>query len=632
MSIKRERFKNVVKEFNSKRFYINAEFQKIILELSKTFRELFESNILMGESKRLINIPHLLKELDIEYDRFHLNITRLASQEVEHAFTKMLAYYNIKENQENNSERTLAQRAKMLEKECIESREAQDTFLETGKFVSILSKSILLPLIHDNIKHVYRLLFTQKLRIQIDCVLMKDGYIFQCTDLRESLFGDYKVVFDKSLQLLQPNLIMSLKRWTNPLECILPYKVFQSQPADFRYLDSLYSEIISESLFLINSYNSNINDYVLDCIRICSESPSQDCSVSDFCAFCDYQTEEINKIQNGYRRKLVDTKKGIFDINMSNVSQSIEFALKSSLVHQEMLAKEFLNNRVLDIHKSFDLFFTIADPVKFEQTQKASLMVKDLERAIPDLIAHIDGNMKMKAFIDSRLWILDNDDVEKYYSSCTRLEKLYIFRDLKKKQVLNAIENLRLGIGREIQMFMTLWRNVETAMNKLFISSSNQPKTPIILVDGVSESPKVQVQILSDDQILSSLKYVIKHILNAADIANIISKKIELLEEVPGTEEMEVIWKLMKDRTFLVQVLLASRNKLEEWMSKPVKSLEVDEIVREAKKFIKVLQDSDLRECWLVSGTAERLETFLTRDLSTVKSLKNPILQVCIYI
>ena len=594
---------------------MNDSCQQVILELTLTFKELLTSSISSSTSKRVIDIPQLLKELDIEYNRFYINITKLVCQNVEDAFAKLLSFYDIKEKKDK-SNKSLVERCKMI---SIDSQKAQDTFLETGKFVSVVSKSLLLPLIRDNITHVYQLLFNEKLRIRVDVVLMKDGHVFSCTDLLQPLVGDYQVVLDNNVQLLRFNFLKSLNRWTCPLESILPYKVFQAQPEDFCYLESLYSDMISESFSLIDSCNEKINDYVLEILEICYKSANQDFSVSDFCDFCQHQMEQLKKIESTFTRKLVNTRKGIFDVNISNVSHSIAFAIKSAKVQQEMRAKEYLNNRVLDIHKSYDHFFTIVEPVKFEQTQKASLMVKELERTIPLLIDQINGNISIKAFLDSKLWLLNDDDVEKYYTSCTRLEELFRFRDFKKGQVKDALDKLELGIGREIQMFMTLWRNVEGAMSKLFTSN----KTPIIVVGKETHGEPI-----SNDQICNSLTWIIKHISKTAEIANIISKKIDLLESVPGTEEMKSIWKLMKDRTLLVQVLLNSRTKLDEWMDKPLHSLQVDEIESECNKFIQVLHESDLAECWLVSSSRERLTFFLNRDLSIIKSLKSPILQV----
>ena len=217
LSVKFGKCQAIVKEFNTKRFYMNDSCQKVILELSQTFKKLFISRI--SSSKRVVDIPQVLKELDIEYNRFSINITKVISQKVEDAFTKLLSYYDIKENQKEKSDQSLVERCKMIQY-SIDSQKAKDTFLETGKFVSVLSISMLLPLIRDNITQVYKLLFNEKLRIRVDCVLMKDGHIFSCTDLTQSLVGDYQVVLDKNLQLLRSNFLKSLNRWTCPLESI----------------------------------------------------------------------------------------------------------------------------------------------------------------------------------------------------------------------------------------------------------------------------------------------------------------------------------------------------------------------------------------------------------------------------
>lgn len=614
MEIKCDKFRRIRKLFESERFHVNEYCQSIILGLLQSFQELFKGRIMGDQSKRSINIPTLLKDLDVEYDRFRLNLTKVTVQKVQDAFMKLLSYYRLKENLEDKPK----------------SLKAHDLFHKTGKFLSVISKSMLLPLIYDNITQVYRLFFTQKLRIQIECILVKDGLLFQGNDLNASFNGKYSVVFENDLQLLRSELINSLKRWIDPLECILPSKVFRSQPVDFRYVESLYTDMVSESLILLDDYLKQINDYVLNALEICYKRPDEGLSVGDYCAFCDSQIEQIRKIERIFRRKLINTKRGIFNVNISKVCECIDFAIKSSLEQQEIRTKEYLKNRVLLIHNSYNRFFTIGEPAKFEQTKKASVMVKELENSIPWLIDQINGNIQMKAYLDNKLWILEDLDAEQFYTSCTRLEELCSFKDFKREQVSIALEKLRLGIGREIQMFMTLWSNVETAMNKLFTLKSSKTKTPLIVIGDISEE-KLQSQTISEEQIVSSLSYIIKHISKAAEIANIISKKIELLGNVPGTEEMGPLWTLLKSRTILVQGLMMSRTKLSEWMEKPLYSVEVAEIEREATEFISVMKASDLSECWLVESSRVTLETFLQRDLSMIKSLKNPILQVLFY-
>ena len=619
-----ERFKIIVKQFEGSRFYINSFIQTCILELKQQFQQLFQQTQVF-DKERSIDPPGILKEADSEYDRFQSNITKMIRTNVEETFAKLLSYFGIKENTENTN-LTLKQRAKLISTEGHESKKCREVFLRTGIFLSIVSKSMLSPLINENIMHFYRLFITQKLKIQIDCVLIKDGAEFEFDDLATTLQGDYKIVFKENMHLLGAQLLKNLKRWTQPIECVLPDKVFEAQPADFRCIEALYTEMISEHLSNLDAYLLKLNATVLPTLEICYKTPIEGLVAQEYFDFCDSQFEQLKKIGSGFRRKLINTNRGIFMVNISHVSNSIDYAIKKSQNLQEIRTKDYLNARVRNLLSSYDRFFSIVEPNKFEQTKKASFMVKDLERSIPNIIDQINDNLLIKAYLDSKLWSLEDTEVEKFYSSCTGLSKLYSFMDLKKKQVIDSLEKLRQGIGREIQMFMNLWTNVETAMNKLF--SSPTPKIPTILIGGPVEVVKHQADFLSEEQIVTSLNYIIKHISNAADIANIISKKVDLLENVPGTEEMRRIWTLMKSRNILVQVLMVSRNKLRDWMEKPLYSIDVDEIEKEGAKFITIFDQSDLCDCWLVSSSRGTLESFLGRDLPVIKSLKNPILQV----
>jgi hypothetical protein len=289
---------------------------------------------------------------------------------------------------------------------------------------------------------------------------------------------------------------------------------------------------------------------------------------------------------------------------------------------------EVLNARFADV-------FKLPEPVSFEQTKNAANALKDISASIPEIQRKIACNFRIYLFIHEHAWTQDDLVIEDLFSATQSLTKLDDFIDLRSKQVKAAFDKLRNNIGREIEMFMSLWTGVETAMAKLF---THQPKPghEKDLTDArISKSREKRstidgmlTDLSNDESVMTSLTYIIRHISNAADIANVISKKIDVLENVPRTDEMRRIWTFMKSRHVLVQTLMKTRQKLRDWRSKPISSVDLDECEREGKSFLQVLNETDLLNCFLVQSSRRSLQNFVDKEISMIREMKNPIFQV----
>ena len=438
--------------------------------------------------------------------------------------------------------------------------------------------------------------------------------------------SDFEVDFDQNLHILVKDLLSALKLWLEPLFCVLTYRSLQSQPNDHIFLASLFDEIVVNSIESAESHLRYIRQYVQSIVEICYKSASSESSVSEFCNFCEFQIDQLNSIKKQFRRRLLNSRRDIFDIDTEKICRQLDLIIQISFSRIEKLAKAFLIGRVDQIKALYNKFFSIADPAKFEQTKKAWISLKELDNSIPQLIEKIASNLKFKDYLENRGWALDDSDAKKLYSSCATINDLYIFKELKEKRVNDALEKLREGIGREIQLFMNLWTNVETATNKLFSLGIRRSLDKPNSTRNDGDFPAS----ISDEQVETSLNYIIKHISSASDIANIISKKIEILESVPRMEEMRNIWTLMKSRSTLVNILMSLRMNLRRWKTLSIFSVDIEEIERDGKEFTDAMKNSDLLSSWLVRSSLYALELFIERDLPIIKSLKNPILQVII--
>ena len=514
----------------------------------------------------------------------------------------------------------------------------QQDFVTMGKFVSVMAKSFLLPVVRNKIMETYRLFESNQIRVRLTCLLLKDGQLLQHSDLEFSVTGHYDIVLDHDLAEEKGRLQNSLMGWLNIVDCILPHGVIESTPQDYRFLETLFLDTITDGIESNMVLLQEIRTKIVTLIEKGTKPLPRAVSVEDYLLACQSQLNDLETLHRQASRKMKWMRRGIFEVELDTLSASIQQLVSAARLHVQRLSVTFLNERVQLLTEKYDAFFRLPEPVTFEQTKNSAIVLQDMKAALPALHKQIEQNLKMKTFMDNQRWIQEDNDTMKLFESCVTIQKLEAFIDLRSQQVAAAFEKLRLNIGREIEMFMTLWNNVETAMSKLFAQPNrgNNAQSPIKDSSDSSQKSKdrrssdlISMDSFSEEYIVSSLNYIIRHISNAADIANVISKKIDVLENVPRTEEMKKIWSYMKLRSVLVQALMKARQRLREWRSKAVVLLDLEEIGRESKVFLQVMTDTDLVDCSLVKNSRNDLQTFLKCELPLIKVLKTPIFQVC---
>lgn len=501
------------------------------------------------------------------------------------------------------------------------------------KMVTVMAISVLIPLIRAKIMETYRLFEANKLRVRLNTMLYQDNN--QPTHKNQSRFGNFQVAFDNDLAAQYEVLETCFLGWLEDIECQLPAETFHSSPSDVGFLETLFTDTMTDSVSLtmdlLSDARSTFAEYILRLRRVEAEN-------LDVQTYLDNRQTQLNILDSLEKYATIRSpilRRGIFEVTFDVLLASIgQVVGMGRLILQEQCS-DYLVSNIESLNARFAEYLKLPEPVTFEQTKNASNALKTISNSIPNIEAKIYSNFQIFVFVHEHSWLLDDLVVEDLFAATQSLVQLGAFIELRSTQVKAAFDKLRNNIGREIEMFMSLWTGVESAMTKLFTQQPKQAHEKEITENMASKAKEkrstidsLPTDLSTEESVMAALNYIIRHISNAADIANVISKKIDVLDNVPRTEEMRQIWSFMKSRNVLVQTLMKTRQKLRDWRTKPILTVDVGECERESKAYLQVLTDTDLIKSFLVQSSRKTLQDFVQKEIPMIQELKNSIFQV----
>jgi hypothetical protein len=507
--------------------------------------------------------------------------------------------------------------------------------IDGSKMVTVMATSILIPLVRAKIMETYRLFEANKLRVRLNTMLYQDN---QPNRKSQSRFGNFQVAFDNDLAAQYEVLETCFLGWLEDIECQLPAETFHSSPSDVGFLETLFTDTMTDSVSLtmdlLSDARSAFAEYILRLNRVEAENVD----VSRYLDDRQSQLNILDSLEKYATKRSTILRRGIFEVTFDVLLSSIEQVVGMGRLILQQQCSDYLIANIESLNTRFAEYFKLPEPVTFEQTKNASIALKTMTSTIPEIEAKIYSNFRIYVFVHDHSWLQDDLVVEDLFAATQSLVQLVAFIELRSTQVKAAFDKLRNNIGREIEMFMSLWTGVESAMTKLFTQQPKQAHEKELSDSTAAKSKErrgtiesLPTDLSTEESVMAALNYIIRHISNAADIANVISKKIDVLDNVPRTEEMRKIWSFMKSRSILVQTLMKTRQKLRDWRTKPIMVVDVSECEHESKAYLQVLTDTDLIKSFLVQNSRKTLQDFVQKEIPMIREMKNPIFQVTGY-
>jgi hypothetical protein len=349
-----------------------------------------------------------------------------------------------------------------------------------------------------------------------------------------------------------------------------------------------------------------------------------DNDVPEYLKFCDDRIVEISKLEKLILKTPSGMACGLFHIYLDNFLKSVRRVCGWARIKVQRGCLSYLQHRVQSLNAMYSAILSLPEPSAFEKTKKTAETLIVIKSQIPDIESRILNNMTLKNFIESQHWEVLDDDCYSFYRSCTYINQIREFISLREEQVKETYEILRQTIGKEINTFFSLWATVESAMDKLFVrprrrSSALHDKKPV---------SKPLISTIDESKTDAALAYILKHISNCVDIAQVLSKKIECLENVPKEEELKRIWHFMTERKTIIHQLIFAKKQLKEWRSIRLLSLNVTDAMESASNYMKIFMETDLIYCTVVKNVRMNIQQFLEIEAPFILQLQNSIFQV----
>ncbi|KAJ1566153.1 Dynein heavy chain 2, axonemal [Nowakowskiella sp. JEL0078] len=479
-----------------------------------------------------------------------------------------------------------------------------EIYLRLGSMLSVFTSSVLQPLNKRFITGLYDLLKEGNLKVRVNLTFCRDEYS------KKNIYSDFE------FQSVGTAVVKNLLEWIESIKFHLPIGEYTTKPANSRLLQTLFNELIKESIDLAESSVKEYNDIILPKFKNASYKVKLEENYDFFIPSVEKKLSDIQYISNFVIVNTEPVRAGIFDINTENMNNELLDWASETKIFILNSTTHIFNNEIDKLISVCDEFFSLQLPTTFEQAKQAKDYLNYIHNSMNHNYKRICLIKNIKAFLDSNLWKLPDRDAQRHCDALQMHLKLEKFLDERDKQINESMQILRESLSHEIKTFLELWLKIEGSLEKILMDppgqNSNISVGEEIGFSEMSSSKEDRITVLS------------KHILKTIEVADALELKIACVENVPEAENLHQINLYMKARNNLIAGLLSFNKNLRNWKTSPVSTLVIEEILNTANEFLESVEISRFLDSRMVKSNKDELTLFLEVEFPLLKILKFP--------
>ncbi|KAJ3292987.1 Dynein heavy chain 7, axonemal [Borealophlyctis nickersoniae] len=488
--------------------------------------------------------------------------------------------------------------------EDVSTTDSSQFLTRLGKFVSALAESYIIPLVSGRIRESYNLFKEGLLRIRLELVMA------ETEDVPQDGSKVSDIEFNYAVDDVVPAVTAGLLGWLYPVECALPDGALVSTPADHRFIETLFTELVKDGGEACKRYLKDIKNTLSPRIISGSSILPMGENAKEYVDDLERVLEDIKYVHDHALWLSPQTERGIFEIDARGLISSVRHW--AELARHRLLSTAVSNftSQIATIITTCETYFSLPVAVTFEQARTAKSVIREMRAAMPDIERRSEHIRRTKEFFDAHSLSLEDDCVAKYYRAYILRDRMQTFLEEREDQLQRLVATLGVTLEREMEMFSELWKEVEANLEKLFTQQPLTKKHP-----ETERTPP------------TGLGNILKHISNALDIATLIIQKAECIENFDRARMLQDLCAFMESRKQMVTGLINLRHNLEEWRSKPFSKVNVETVSHSAQDILNAIEASNLLFSPVVVDARKELRLFMDAELPVLRVLTNPKLR-----